>query len=233
MKPAVIIAFRDRGLDQLRSANLVRVAEHWAQYDCEILVVSDGREGDAQFNRSRAYNRAVEQTDAEVLVFTESDIIISHEQIDRAVKLAADAPGMVIPFSWFMALSEEDSERVRDHQIDPVDCEKHPVKGHRGSIGAACVVSRDSYQVVGGFDEKFEGAWYDDDAMKIAFDVAAGPTRWVEGSAYHLYHLSGGTGAHLSRKDREATARNRLRLRLYQQAKTPGRIRELTGGASR
>ena len=233
MKPAVIIAFRDRGLDPLRHANLVRVAEHWAQYDCEILVVDDGRQGDAQFNRSRAYNRAVERTDAEILIFTESDIIVSHEQIDRAVALAEAAPGQVIPFSWFMALTELDSTLVRDHMRDPVDCEKHPVKGHRGSIGAACVVSRDSYQVVGGFDEKFEGAWYDDDAMKIAFETAAGPTRWVEGSAYHLHHQSGGKGSHLSLADRQATARNRLRLRLYQQARTPERIRELTNGAER
>lgn len=232
MKVAVIIPFRDRGRDPLRLANLTRVAEHWADYDCEIIVSSDGRDGDAQFNRSAAYNRAVNQTDADIFIFSESDIIISHDQIDRAVDLAMDVPGMVIPFSWFMALTEADSRRVRAHEVDPVDCEKHPVKGHRGSIGAVNVVSRQSYELVGGFDEKFEGAWYDDDAMKIAFDVAAGPTQWVEGSAYHLYHLSGGKGSHLSPEDRKATARNRLRLRLYQTASTPEQIRALTTGAA-
>jgi hypothetical protein len=66
--------------------------------------------------------------------------------------------------------------------------------------------------------------------MKIAFDIAAGPTRWVEGSVYHLYHLSGGKGAHLSREDRVATSRNRLRLRKYMQARTPEQIRSLTTG---
>jgi hypothetical protein len=231
VKAAVIIAFRDRGIDPLRSANLVRVADHWAGYDCKVVVASDGRADDAQFNRSAAYNRAVDLVpDADVLIFTESDIIISYEQVDRAVGLALDAPGMVIPFSWFMALSEEDSARVRAYQVDPVDCEKSPVKGHRGSIGAAGVVSRETYDLAGGYDERFEGAWYDDDAMKIAFDIAAGPTRWVEGSVYHLYHLSGGKGAHLSREDRVATSRNRLRLRMYQQARTPEQVRSLTTG---
>jgi hypothetical protein len=233
VKAAVIIAFRDRGGDPQRSANLARVTDHWSGYDCKILVTSDGRADNAQFNRSSAYNRAVGRgletaTNADVLIFAESDMLISFDQIDRAVALAVAAPGMVIPFSWFMALSEGDSRRVRAHEVDPVDCDTTAVKGHRGSIGAVNVMSRDTYDLVGGYDERFEGAWYDDDAMKIAFDIAAGPTRWVEGSAYHLYHLSGGGGEHLSREDRVATSRNRQRLRLYQQARTPEQIRSLT-----
>src|SRR5512139_55053 len=228
MPPAVLMRFRSRG-DQVREANLARVADHWSHYGCEIIVATDGRSRDTQFNRSAAYNRAVAQTDADVLIFTESDILISFDQVDRAVAAARAAPGLVVPFSWFIALSEEGSQQVRAYVTDPVDCEASPVKGHRDSIGAVNVVSRETYDLVGGYDEQMEGAWYDDDAMKIAFEVCAGPTRWVEGSAYHLYHLSGGRGAHLSREDRAATARNRLRLRLYRQARTPEQIRGLTG----
>ena len=228
VKTAVIIPWRDRGLDPLRKANLVRVLDHWRDFDAEVFVSDDGRADDAQFNRSSAYNYGVEMTDADVLIFTESDLLISHEQVDRAIAMAAAAPGMVIPFSWFMALSDEDSVRVRAYEVDPVDCQKFPVKGHRGSIGAAGVVSRETYDLVGGYDERFEGAWYDDDAMKIAFDIAAGPTRWVEGSAYHLHHLSGGRGEHLTPADRAATVRNRQRLSLYRQARSPQQIRSLT-----
>lgn len=237
MKTAVVIPFRARGNGALREANLARVTEHWAGYDCEVLVTSDGRSGDEQFNRSAAYNRASVRglesaSNADVFVFSESDIIISYEQVDRAVALAADSPGMVVPFSWFMALTREDSASVRAHEVDPSDCIRRAttVKGHRGSIGAVNVVSRHTLDLVEGYDESFEGAWYDDDAMKIAFEVCAGPTRWVEGSAYHLYHLSGGRGGHLTNEDRAATARNRQRYRLYQQARTPEQIRALTAG---
>lgn len=228
VKAAVIIPWRDRGVDPLRRVNLIRVLDHWRDFDAEVFVSDDGRADDAQFNRSSAYNYGVQMTDADVLIFTESDLLISYEQVNRAVAMALAAPGLVIPFSWFMALSDEDSRRVRAYEADPVDCEKVAVKGHRGSIGAAGVVSRETYDLVGGYDERFEGAWYDDDAMKIAFDIAAGPTRWVEGSAYHLYHLSGGKGDHLTREDRVATSRNRQRLKLYQQARTPQQIRSLT-----
>lgn len=232
MTVAVIIPFREReGGDPLRVANLARVADHWAGYGCEVVVASDGRSGDEQFNRSIAYNRAVGRglmgaTTADMLIFSESDLIVSYAQVDRALRLAKD-PGMVIPFSWFMALSEADSVRVRAHEADPADCDADPIKGHRGSIGAINVMSRSTYDRVGGYDESFEGAWYDDDAMKIAFDTLAGPTRWVEGSAFHLYHLSGGRGEHLTDADRAATAENRRRFQLYRKARTPEQIRSL------
>lgn len=233
MTTAVVIPFRDRGTDPLRLANLTRVTEHWTSAGYQVIVSGDGRSGKDQFNRSAAYNRGVADTDAEMLIFAESDLLISTAQIDRAISMAKDSPGMVVPFSWFKALSEADSVLVRNHEINPAHGNSTPVKGHRGSIGAINVLSRDTYELVGGYDERFEGAWYDDDAMKIAFDVAAGPTRWVEGSAYHLYHLSGGRGSHLSAADRAATARNRQRLKLYQQARTPEQIRDLTRGVAK
>lgn len=228
MSVAVIVPFRDRGRDPLRGRNLQRVIEHWSAYDCQLLVVGDGRTGDEQFNRSAAYNRGVEMVpNAEIFIFSESDLLIDYAQIDHAIALAVN-PGLVIPFSWFMALGPRPSEKVRAHQADPADCIAQPVRGHRGSIGAINVISRQTYELTGGYDEHFEGAWYDDDAMKIAFEVCAGPTRWVEGSAHHLHHLSGGTGSHLSPADRAATARNRLRLRQYQRASTPDQIASLT-----
>lgn len=232
MKPAVIIPFRARtGGDPLRKANLKCVIEHWSRYDCDVQVVDDGRTGDQQFNRSAAYNRGAKAATADVLIFAESDLIVSHDQISRAVTMAADAPGMVVPFSWFMAIDEYDSRLVRAGKADPVDCAATLVKGHRNSIGAVNVLSRLTLDLAGGgYDEKFEGAWYDDDAMKIAFDMTAGPTRFVEGSGYHLWHLSGGRGGHLSRADRAATSRNRLRLQQYRQAHTAGFIRMLTQG---
>lgn len=236
MKTAVVIPFRERdGGDPLRRENLARVLKHWAEYADDVIVADDGRTGDAQFNRSAAYNRGAAhsrlQDTADILIFAESDLIVSLDQIDRAVIAAAAAPGMVVPFSWFMALDEYDSQLVRAQKADPADCSATLVKGHRQSIGAVNVLSRLTLGLVGGgYDEKFEGAWYDDDAMKIAFDMTAGPTRFVEGSGYHLWHLSGGRGDHLSRADRVATSRNRLRLQQYRQARTAGFIRMLTQG---
>ena len=224
---AIIIPFRSRGNDPLREQNLERVLADWRQGGYKPIVVSDGRRGAEPFCRSAAYNQSVELVDADVYVFTESDLLIQPEAIEIAVDLAFIKPGLVIPFSEFRALSEKDSRRVRAFVMDPYDCLATVVRGYRGSVGAINVLSRKTYDMVGGYDERFEGAWYDDDAMKIAFEVCSGPTRWVDGAAYHLYHLSGGTGDHLTKAEREATARNRLRYQKYQDASTADEIRVL------
>lgn len=226
---AVIIPFRDRGIDPLRKANLDRVVDHSRVYTKTPTVVSDGRDGDAQFNRSAAYNAGVRECpDAEVFVFTESDMLLDYTQIDQAVCLARETPGLVVPFTQYRYLTPEDSELVRADQVQPATCWPESTMDDGKSIGAINVVSRDTLDLIGQWDECFEGNWYDDNAMHRAFEVCAGPTRWVDGPAHHLFHLPGWKGDHLTDADRAATARNKARYDLYRKAQTPERIRELT-----
>lgn len=226
---AVIIPFRDRGRDALRGANLKRVLRHWDGF-AEIVVVDDGRTGSAQFNRSAAYNRGAALTSAEVIVYTESDMIIDHAQINAAVALAAESPGLVVPFTEYHYLNPSDSADVRDTMLDPETCTAESVRDGGASTGAINVISRDTLDAVGRWDEAFEGSWYDDTSMQIAFEMCAGPTRWVPGPAYHLYHLPGWTGDHLTAEDKAATEANKVRLALYQSAVNADEIRELTTG---
>lgn len=235
---AIVIPFRDRGHDPLRSANFRRVLNHWEWFgpppvvQAQVLVVSDGRSGDEQFNRSAAYNSGQAQTDADVLVFYESDMLVPHSQIAAAIELAAATPGLVVPFDTYRALTEKGSKKVRLGYVSPewADTELEMTKGH--AVGAVNVVSRQTLQQVGGYDESFAGSWYDDNAMRLAFEMCAGPTRWVPGPGHHLFHLPAHTGTHLSDADRETTERNAQRYELYKQATTPERIRELTAGTS-
>lgn len=230
MNVAIVIPFRDRGIDPLRSANVRRVIEHWDGCDVPLWLGDDGRVGDAQFNRSQAYNRGAWCVDADVVVFAEADMLVPYRQIRRAVAMAAAAPGLVVPFSQYRYLTSEDSGLVRAHDIEPGDCNPESIMDNGESIGAINVVSRETLDAIGQWDEVFEGAWYDDVAMKIAFEVCAGPTRWVDGPAWHLWHKPGLGGSPLTAEDEAATARNKARLELYRQATTPQRIRELTAG---
>lgn len=234
MKIAVIIPFRYRGNDPNRPANFIRALEHWRDFrktqDATVMPVDDGRCGYESFNRSAAYNRGASCTDADVLVYSESDLLVDADQILQACDQAASCPGLVVPFSRFMAITEKDSQRVRYHQLAPEDAKAEQVRGERQSIGAVNVVSRESLSLIGQYDESFEGAWYDDDAMCRAFEVCCGPTRFIDGPGYHLYHLPGASGDHLTDTDRAATERNKARCQLYRQATTPERIRELTAG---
>lgn len=230
MNIAIVIPFRDRGRDPLRAANLQRILAHWAGFGAPVHVADDGRTGDAQFNRSAAYNRGAAATDADILIYTESDMLLPYQQIRDAVTAAESAPGLVVPFTEYHYLSSTDSQDVRDGVREPADCIAEFVRDNGASIGAVNVVSRSTLNAVGQYDEAFEGSWYDDTAMRIAFDVAAGPTRWISGPAHHLFHLPGWTGDHLTAEDKAATVANKARLSRYEQAETTDQIRELTSG---
>jgi len=230
-EPVVIIPFRDRGTDPLRRANLLRVMGLWCPTQWQVWVADDGRTGDAQFNRSAAYNRgAADLPDAQVYVFTESDMLVNIAQVVKAVALATESPGLVVPFTEYHYLTEPDSQTVRDYAAAAHDFNPEWIMADGRSVGAINVISRVTLDLVGRWDETFCGSWYDDRAMAHAFECVAGPTRYVDGPAYHLYHRPGWTGSHLTAADRAATARNKGRLALYQHAATPQRIRELTAG---
>lgn len=228
---AVIIPFRDRGTDPLRAANLEYVESWWYKHmGFTPQVFDDGRASDAQFNRSAAYNRGVAANpQADVFVFVESDMIVPISQIETAIVMALSCrPGLVVPFSQYVALTPHGSEGVRDGSLRYDAQMAAYTMANCRAVGAVNVVSREALQMVGGYDEGFEGNWYDDNAMKIAFETTCGPTLFVDGSGYHLHHLPGWAGGHLSEEDKAATERNKARLALYEKATTAEQIRKLT-----
>lgn len=237
---AVIIPFRDRGTDPLRARNLDCVLDHWADaHGHTAFVVSDGRKGKELFNRHAAYNRGIrmaldELADYDAFIFAESDMLVPADQITEALRMACEHIGMVVPFSTYCYHSAQASERIRagadPYVIKPMwkmdDCR---------SIGAINVLSRRTMDALGQWDEKFEGNWYDDDAMRLALEVLTGHTRFVPGSAHHLYHLPGHRGKHLTDKERDATRRNQTRLGMYEHAaevNNASAIRRLLAGGS-
>ena len=231
IKVAVIIPFRDRGTDPLRQANLYTVLDYWHGVKPDhwwLAEVDDGRSGDQQFNRSCAYNAGVQfSPEADVYVFAESDVIVPLQQVVEAIGAAYTRTGLVVPFDTYRYRGPEASERVRQG-AKPQDQDPKQVMRLGASVGAVNVISRNTYELVGGYDECFEGSWYDDNAMMRAFEQTCSPTRWIEGPVHHLYHLPGWTGNHLTEEDKAATARNKERLERYRRAFSPQKIRQLT-----
>lgn len=234
-KVTVVIPFRLReGADLRRAANLEVVLAWWWAHGFKPIVQSDGLEGDAQFNRHRAYNRAVSGNPrTDVFVFTEADMLIHPDQINDAVWRAERRVGLVVPFTEYRYLSDVSTTFLRDRYHDAptaMTAERwalgtsHPqsvfqippesTMKNGKSIGAVNVVSSQTLDLTGGFTEATSGNWYDDNITEEAFAFLASPTRWVDGPAVHLYHLPGWKGDHLSDADRAATERNKHLLEL-------------------
>lgn len=235
MTHAFVIGFRDRGTDPLRQANLEFVTAYVRGLDLgPVHIVDDGRTGVEQWCRHAAYNKGARGAfggGATVVTFYESDMILPRQRIVDGIAAATERPGLVVPFSERHELNAQDSDRIRAGQVDYQSCIGAVIKPKPRRTGAINIVSRDTYDLVGQYDEQFEGSHWDDRSMHRAFDVCAGPTRWITGPSHHLWHLPGYTGDHLTDEDRAATAANKARYRLYTQARTPNQIRELTTGA--
>jgi hypothetical protein len=230
MTAAILIGFRDRGTDPLRRANLDHVLKYWEPFGLPIHVVGDGGAGAEQFNRHRAYNRAAQHTDADILCYVESDMLLPYHQMEEAIQQAR-TPGLIVPFTERHEYGPDASTAIRAG-ADPRDHRATVVKPRPRRTGAINVLSRTTLDMVGGYDEHFTGCWFDDKSMHRAFDIAVAPTRWIDGPAYHLYHLPGYEGAHLTDADKAATQANKRRYIRYTRARTPDQIRALTSGQS-
>lgn len=228
-KTKIVIPFRDRGIDPRRAANLDVVLAWWWAHNLDPIVVDDGLEGDAPFNRHRAYNFAVAgHPGTEVFVFTEADMLIPAAQIHEGIEMAYKQQGLVVPFRQYRYLSDPTTANVRNsfHDTPPevmaglIEAQGYPftvnpesTMDNGKSIGAVNIVSRATLETTGGFTEATHGNWYDDNIIEEGFAYLTGhKTRWVNGPAVHLYHLPGWKGDHLTDADKAATEHNRTLL---------------------
>lgn len=172
-------------LDSSRTRSLGMVASLYAEFfpDWEVIV---GR-NDGLFNRARAINDAVAETDADVIVFNDADSLVEPAHISRMVH-DAHAPGLVFGYTRYRRLNRRATEGLSSYimaftQPDQFfDWEML----NAGSNGCAAI-RRECFEQVGGLDEKFEGWGYED----LAFDViceAHWPSRRVAGDLVHLWH---------------------------------------------
>lgn len=238
LSPLVIIPWRDRGRDPRRPRNLTKVKDWWAQTRYDVHITDDGRGGDEQFNRHAAYNRGAEYArnhGYDTLIYTEADMLVPPHQIHLAVKEAHHHPGLVVPFTTYRHLNEQEAQAVCDGQ-NPED---YPPDGSptSGSMGPINILTLHTLDLVGRWDECFDGNWYDDTAMCRAFWITSSPTRHIPGIAWHLHHLPGHPepvgdnwvwGDHATQEDKNALHRNQQRWYRYEQATTPHQIRALT-----
>lgn len=233
MSHAFVIGFRCRGTDPLRRANLHFVTDYVRSLDLgPVYVVDDGRTGTAQWCRHAAYNngaRLAFNAGANIVTFYESDMILPRQQLADAIT-AAHTTGLVVPFSERHELNERDSELIRADTVHYSTCVGKLVLPKPRRTGAINTISRETFDAVGQYDPHFDGSHWDDRAMHRAFDICAGPTRWIDGPSHHLYHLPGYEGIHLTDEDRAATESNRRRFGMYKRATTKEQVRALTLG---
>ena len=207
---AVIIPWRDGGDPDRRAAQRY-VVDYYQHLNIGPVIVTDDGNQTGPFNRHAAYNRGLTQTDLDLILWNEADTLIPADQIHTAAHLAAQAPGLVIPYTERHELDAAQAARVYHDQADPFTLDGAIVYANGSSIGQAGVTSRATLDAIGGrWDDGYAGWGYDDNAAILTFERCAGRTRWVQGRGVHLWHLPAFVAP--TPEQAEATARNAARF---------------------
>lgn len=125
------------------------------------------------FTRGVALNRAIDAllSQTTIVVVNDADTLVHPDQLTRAVRMAAAAPGLVQPFTEFVWLTEHGA-------ID------HIIPSRSQCVG---VFSAETWRLGGPYNEDFQGWGFEDLELNFRWGKTW-PTRQVEGRVFHHWH---------------------------------------------
>lgn len=172
MKAVVVIPYR--GSDPWRRRAFAEAHRQAISTGLDVLV---GDSGDQPFSIARTWNQlAKDAGNWDVLVRWGSDFLL--EDVSQVHEAIANVR------HYTLAFSEAHRQSHREAQRD-----EHIFRGSK-AFGGVSVVTRELWQVVGGFDERFVGYGAEDYAFIRGVEIHYGPRESVEGGMCVLWHPS-------------------------------------------
>jgi predicted glycosyltransferase involved in capsule biosynthesis len=135
------------------------------------------------YNKSWAFNVAVKEAKSDIIVFTDSDLIMDPNQFIEAVKLLEQYE-MVSPYSSVIELQPNEN----NYQLDQILLIDRPVLEVEQKIcSGICIFRKSAILRIGGWNESFMGLGSEDDfqSHKVKNFLS-----WTEckNKCYHFYH---------------------------------------------
>lgn len=155
--------------------------------NAEICIGQDDSE---PYCKSRSVNKAVSHATRDVFIIVDPDIVFDPVQIEKAMeKLSHYA--WVFPFRDKIELSENDTaELLKKCPCGNIaDINFSDYKITQPNTGSMCIVHRNSFNMVKGFDERFTNCGKENSAFEISLDTMCGRRyQPAEGTIWQLYY---------------------------------------------
>lgn len=164
-KVAFVIPLR---LSELREPPF-RYLENWLKTEFVDIPIytSDSRQG-VRFNVSEARNRGCLRAindDVDILIVLDADTLVSKSVIEKAVRIAEET-GALVMSKGYVLLTEEESVDIFKGEKWPTSFE---AKVFQSTPGGLWVMSAEVFKTVNGWDERFIGWGYEDNALLSAY----------------------------------------------------------------
>ncbi|MGM0904476.1 MAG: galactosyltransferase-related protein [Bacillota bacterium] len=144
------------------------------------------------FSRAEAINRSAKQATGDIFMIADADIILDPDIIKMSVQLLKEH-AWVVPYSRVKHVSRKSTRALLNTepswpaQID-FEVSRTANAAARNFIGGVNIISRDNFEVVGGFDERFLGYGAEDDAFGHSVNTVCGRYLRLDTDIFHLWH---------------------------------------------
>ncbi|MBM7656473.1 galactosyltransferase-related protein [Neobacillus cucumis] len=147
---------------------------------------------DKEINKSRAINLAAKNATRDILVIADADVVYDPNLILESIPLL-EKGGFVVPFTDVYNVEQYGTEKLlKTKPAWPLNIKSEYAYRsnwvYEGFAGKLIVISRENFEAVGGFDERFIGWGGEDDAFSHAARTICGDLINIKGKVFHLWH---------------------------------------------
>ena len=158
--------------------------------EAEVIV----GENPGEFNRSRSINDAFSRSTGSVVIVADADTVFYPEVIERAIEAVQQRRTWVLPYEFYDRVHPQSTDQILE-QPPTAEIPKGTYLAD-DSITIACsgvlVLPREAFEVVHGFDPRFDGWGYEDVAFRDSVDVLWAKHERILGErVLHLWHPPG------------------------------------------
>ncbi len=187
-KVSILVPFKSDGRHRLRNWE-------WLLQRYEMLLphaeICMGDTDIKPYCKAAAVNSAAKKATRDILIIADSDIAFDTDKLESAVAMLDSYP-WVIPYEDRKELTEaqtinlikQHSPSVKLSEMDFTGC-----VNYSSGVGSINIVPRSYFEKAGGFDERFRGWGYEDNAFAMSLDTLFGNHFRPKGSViWHLNH---------------------------------------------
>lgn len=144
------------------------------QHPSSQIIVADSTQ--ERFNVSEARNIGASQADGDILFFTDADTLTYVDQVRRAFDFIKNDPAQWIvgQKEYYIATNETTDIILSKPPVTMEDFRHLPMSAvltDSSSIAGGYMVTREQFDSVRGFDERFVGWGYEDTAFLVAMET--------------------------------------------------------------